>query len=93
MGNDDILVINFYCKWETTSNLFGFVEIPLGDLYRSMKDLKKNQGFASFIEWFNILNCQKDENTHVIGKTKVFFIVFFSGFIGFLMNNWRLKSL
>jgi len=72
--NDEILRLNFNCRWEKTSNLLGFVEIPVGGLYISLKNQKKRQENPCFSEWFNIMNVKNEEPLYVIGKTKVFSI-------------------
>ena len=73
MQKDDILLIHFNCRWEKTSVLLGFIEIPLAELYSLLKEVKKNQGYPNFSEWFNIMSQQNDDDElSIIGKCKVF---------------------
>ena len=78
--NDEILRINFNCRWEKTNSLLGFVEIPIGGLYDSLKKLKNRQETPCFSEWFNIINIRNDEPLYVVGKTKVFFFKNYKNF-------------
>lgn len=71
MKSDENLLINFNCRWEKTSQLLGFIEIPLLELYKTLKETSKKKEFTIFSEWFNILSFHKDEQLFVIGKAKV----------------------
>ena len=73
--NDELLRINFNCRWEKTNCLLGFVEIPVGGLYDSLRKLKKREENTCFSEWFNIMNLKNDEPLYVVGKTKVLMIL------------------
>lgn len=75
MEPNDLLIINYHYTVEGKNDILGFVKIPLLELYKTLKTTKKQKG-TSLCEWFNIVNCDKNNQIFVVGKTKVPFQYF-----------------
>lgn len=85
-SQNDLLTLNFFTNYEQNNHLLGFIQIPLGELYKTIKDMQKKQKTSELCEWFNIVNCDKNQQIFVAGKAKVCILLFI-----FFNAYYRLK--
>lgn len=70
-SQNDFLILNFFTNYEQNNHLMGFIQIPLGELYKTIKEKRQKQNSSELCEWFNIVNCDKNKQIFVAGKAKV----------------------